>query len=115
MTPEERSALVAALPSRERFALIGELLASVAAGSGTDLQAVEAPREVVSGTPRYLDSAGAAAFLHVGENQLGDLARSGEIPFRRSGRRRLFDREDLVAWAEREKVRGPRSLERLRA
>ena len=49
-------------------------------------------------TPNTLDLAQAAAFLHVHEQTLLKLARSGEVPAAKVGRAWVFFDVDLVAY-----------------
>lgn len=56
---------------------------------------------------RWFNTAEAAAYLSVAVHAIRDAVWSGQLSYVRAGKRFIFDRPDLDAWASAKKVREP--------
>lgn len=55
-------------------------------------------------TARYLDVAGAAAYLSLTENAVRHMVKRHDIPFHKVGKRVRFDIQDLDLWMRRQRI-----------
>lgn len=101
--------------SPEARAQLGDLLVSIFEDAAGDVAQIVASRITVPEpvVDHSMTAEEVGQFLSVGVNRVMELARSGALPHRKSGRRFIFRRQDVEAWEERDLIRGgPRPLGR---